>query len=111
MQKKMAIALRNAALDTAVLFSKQRGGNVLNETYAVENIEVLSECTAQVTFIKEPTGKKAVAWFYYINSRRKPRWDYFFVTYSHLVGLNRVSRTLHEVEQHNFSISTREEPA
>lgn len=110
MQKQMALALHREAHKTAELFSKKRAGNVLDETFAVEKIEVLSECTAAVTFMKEPTGKKAVAWYYYVNSKRKPRWEYFFVTYSHLVGLNRVSGILHGIEQHNFSIATREEP-
>lgn len=107
----MAIGLNKRASEVAVMFSKKRGGNVLDETYEVEKIVVLSEVTAAVTFMKRPTGKKAVAWFYYINSHKKPRWEYFFVTYSHLVGLNRVGGILHEVEQHNFCNSTREEPA
>jgi hypothetical protein len=111
MQKQMALKLNAKAQEVARMFSQERGGNVLNETYEVEKVEVLSECTACVTFFKRPTGKKAVAWFYYINSRAKPRWEYFFVTYSHLVGLNRVSRTLYDVEQHNYSVATREEPA
>lgn len=93
------------------MFSKERGGNVLSETFEVEDIKVLSEVTAAVTFMKRPTGKKAVAWFYFINSKAKPRWEYFFVTYSHLVGLDAVGDLLHEIEQHNFSVSTREEPA
>jgi hypothetical protein len=112
MQKKMARMLLYKADQVAEMFSnKERGGNVLSETYEVEDISVLSEVTAAVTFIKRPTGKKAVAWFYYINSRKKPRWEYFFVTYSHLVGLEMVGEILHEVEQHNFSKSTREESA
>jgi hypothetical protein len=53
--------------------------------------------------------KKAVAWFYYLALKKEPRWEYFFVAYDHLVGLNRVSRILNDVEQHNFSIATRKE--
>jgi hypothetical protein len=105
MQKKMAKQLSAKAQDVARMFSKVRKGNVLNETFHVESITVLSEVTAAVIFHKEPTEKKAVAWFYYINSGEKPRWEYFFVTYSHLVGLNRVSKLLHDVEQHNFDLS------
>jgi hypothetical protein len=111
MRRHMVLSLHRSAENTAELFSKDREGNVRNETYKVESIEVLSECTALVTFWKEPTKKKAVAWYYYINSRRKPRWEYFFVTYSHLVGLNRVASRLHAIEQHNSSVATREEPA
>jgi hypothetical protein len=110
MQKQMAVGLLNTAEHVAKQFSNtDRGGNYLNETFTVSQIEVLSECTAAVTFSKEPTKKKAVAWFYYINSRSKPRWEYFFVTYSHLTGLERVADTLHRVEQHNFGISVTEE--
>jgi hypothetical protein len=111
MQKQMAVSLTRKAAEVAATFSLQRGGNVLNETFSVLKIEVLSELTAVVTFHKEPTLKQAVAWFYYINSRAKPRWEYFFVTYSHLVGLGRVSRVLNEVEQNNFKLSIREDPA
>ena len=85
---------------------KDRGGNTLGETFEVEMITVLSETTAAVTFIKQPTGKKAVAFFFWIASRMKARWEYFFATYNHLVGLERVANLLHEVEQHNFKVST-----
>jgi hypothetical protein len=112
MQKQMALALRREAENVAQMFSRtDRGANYDNETFSVEDITITSEITAAVTFSKEPTGKKAVAWFYHINSRRKPRWEYFFVTYSHLVGMNRVSKILHDIEQHNFGIATREESA
>ena len=106
MKKQMAKLLQRRADEVAKMFSRHdRGGNYDNEIFHVEAIEVLSEVTAAVTFRKDPTDKRAIAWFYFINSRSKPRWEYFFVTYSHLVGLNRVSQLLHRIEQHNFLIS------
>lgn len=107
MQKTMARRLKAEATNVAIMFSnKERKGNTARETFTVENITILSECTAAVTFHKSPTNKKAVAWFYFINSKAKPRWEYFFVTYSHLVGLNKVSDILFDVEQHNFVNAT-----
>lgn len=107
MQKERAIALLHAAENVAATFSDpNRGGNVLAETYKVDGINVLGETTAAVVFIKSPTGKKAVAYFYYLNSRAKPRWEYFFITYAHLASLTKVADLLHSVEQHNFNMST-----
>ena len=106
MKKQMAIALRSKAEDIARQFSfKDRANNFDNETFHVDKITVLSETTAAITFLKTPTNKKAVAWLYWINGK-KPGWQYFFVTYNHLVGLNRVSSLLHHIEQHNFEQST-----
>lgn len=101
----MAKSLERRAQEVAEMFSRSdRGGNPMGETFAVRDIVVLSEITACVIFHKS-TGKRAVAWFYYIRSRAKPRWEYFFVAYSHLVGLTRVADILHEIEQHNFNLS------
>jgi len=106
MKKDMARKLLARADEIGRIFSNtDRGGNYDNETFTVNNITVLSENTAVVTFLKTPTNKKAVAWLYFINSQAKPRWEYFFITYSHLVGMNRVAAVLHQVEQHNFAES------
>lgn len=102
MKKQMAQSLRFRAGEVAVMFSQARDKNYVNEKYEVGRIIILSDVTAAVIYNKEPTKKQAVAWFYYINSGAKPRWEYFFVTYSHLVGLNRVAKLLHDAEQHNF---------
>lgn len=105
MQKRTAEALREKALEVARQFSiKDRGANFDGETFEVERTVVLSECTAAVIFLKQPTKKRAVAWFYWINSRAAPRWEFFFVTYAHLVGLNRVGDLLHEIEQRNYEV-------
>lgn len=94
------------------MFSRDdRGGNFLNEQFSVETIHVLGETTAAVVFFKRPTGKRAVAWFYFVNSRAKPRWEYFFITYAHLAGLDRVSSILADVEQSNFELNFSQERA
>lgn len=106
----MARQLKGKANHVASMFSeKSRGGNHAGETFHVDRIDILSETTAVVTFNKEPTGKKAAAFFYFIGSHRQPRWEYFFVTYNHLAGLERVKDVLFEVEQHNFSVATQEQ--
>jgi len=109
LNQQMAKLLRQRADEVAVMFSnKSRGGNHAKETFHVQRIEVLSEATACVIFDKTPKNKQAVAWFYYIASKKHARWEYFFVTYSHLIGLDRVGTILHEIEQHNFKLSTGE---
>lgn len=106
MNKDRSIALERQAHQVAQLFSKKdRPKNVANEEYIVQEVRVLSEGTAAVVFDKQPTGKRAVAWFYWLNRAKNPGWHYFFVTYDHLVGLNRVAGMLHEVEQHNHRVN------
>jgi len=87
--------------------NKSRGGNTNGETFHVRETIVLSDLTACVVFDKS-SGKQAVAWFYYIPSHAKPRWEYFFVGYSHLVGLERVASILHDIEQHNYVLNFEE---
>jgi hypothetical protein len=74
----------------------------------VGRIVVLGEVTAAVVFDKS-TGKQAVAFYYYVNSRAHPRWEYFFITYAHLASLQHVAELLFEIEQHNYQISLRSE--
>lgn len=109
MKKEMTLSLRSAAEQVATMFSnKDRGGNYAGEDFVVGEITVLSDVTACVVFNKS-SKKKAVAWFYFIASQAKPRWEYFFVTYSHLVGLNRVAAILHRAEQHNYQVTIEEQ--
>jgi len=106
LKKSTATQLREKAESVAWAFSQNdRAGNTLNETFDVESIMVLGETTAAVVFKKAPTDKKAVAWFYWLNGGKNKGWNYFFVTYAHLVGLEKVGDLLHEVEQHNFARS------
>ena len=87
--------------------SKSRGGNTNGETFHVRETIVLSDLTACVVFDKS-SGKQAVAWFYYIPSHAKARWEYFFVSYSHLGVLERVATILHDIEQHNYVLNFEE---
>lgn len=108
MQHERALLLQEAAAKTAHMFSnKARAGNVLNETFSVGRIVALGEATAAVVFNKEPTGKRAVAWYYFVNSGRSPRWEHFFISYAHLASLSKVKDLLHEVEQHNFGLNVK----
>jgi hypothetical protein len=105
LERQTAILLRKRALEVAEMFSnKARGGNKNGETFHVRETIVLSDLTACVVFDKS-SGKQAVAWFYYIPSHARPRWEYFFVGYSHLVGLERVANILHDIEQHNYLLN------
>lgn len=108
MNQQTARLLRNKAVEVALNFSRpDRGGNPAAEVFQVDRTVVLSEVTAAVIFHKS-SGKKAVAFFYYINSRAAPRWEYFFITYTHLTCLDRVKELLFDVEQHNYAVSVEE---
>ena len=105
MEKDKANQLQRAAELCGTNFSMlDRPGNYAGETYFIETIDILSEMTAAVIYHKEPTKKKAVFWFYYLNMGGG-KWNYFIPTYSHLVGLNRMSKILHDIEQHNYKLS------
>jgi hypothetical protein len=109
-EKQTAFLLRKRANEVAEMFSnKARGGNPAGETFTIAQIRPLSDLTACVVFDKVPGGKKAVAWFYFINSKKKPRWEYFFVSYSHLIGLERVKFILEGIEIHNYELNFTEE--
>ena len=106
MNQARALELAQAADETAFDFSRtDRGGNPGGETFKVDRIIVLGETTAAVVFLKN-TGKKAVCFYYYDNSRAHPRWAYFFITYAHLSSLRHVEELLFEIEQHNYQISS-----
>ena len=104
MKKDIANQLRAKAQEIAANFSRtDRDCNYSNETFTVNCIKVLSETTAAVIFDKQPTGKQAVAFTYYILAGQHPGWRYFFLTYQHLAGLEYAKNILYKVEQHNFS--------
>lgn len=101
MKKDRAIELRALAFQVADNFSrKDREFNFSGETFDVEKIIPTSENTAVILFRKN-TGKKGLAFCYYINMAGG-MWKYFFPTYDHCVGMNLVEGYLHEVEEDNF---------
>lgn len=104
MRKELALALEKKAEEIAKNFSRSdRKMNYGNETFSVEEIIPLSESTAIIEFSKN-TGKKAVVIAYHTNSMGG-KWNYFFPTYDHCVGFEKVREYLHEVEQKNFPLN------
>lgn len=107
MKKQVAIDLRKSAEKVAFNFSRpDRERNFMQETFTVKSIHPLSESTAYVQF-KKNTGKIGVAFFYYVNTKGG-RWYYFFPTYDHCVGAEKLRDVLHDVEQENFQYNFKE---
>jgi hypothetical protein len=105
MNKQRAMKLVDAANDVAGRYSRtDREFNHNNETFAVEMTRVLSDTTAVVYFKKSPTNKLAAAFFYWTNGSGG-RWNYFFPTDSHVVGMLNFRDKLLAVEQHNFPLN------
>jgi len=101
MKKNLALSLRESAEKVAFNFSRtDRAMNYTKETFTVQSIHPLSESTAYVQF-KKNTGKIGVAFFYHINMSGGT-WKYFFPTYDHCVGAEKLRDVLHQVEQENF---------
>ena len=103
MKKALAIKLRAKADEIAFNFSrKNREGNKhAQETFAVNDIKPLSESTALIEF-KKDSGKVGLALAYHIN-QGGGKWNYFFPTYDHCVGMEQVRTELLTAEQKNFS--------
>lgn len=96
--KKLAIAVKKAAAD----FSRpDREFNRNKEIFHVDEISPLSSDSAAVYFVKEPSGKLAVAYFYYLNNLGG-HWEYFFVTEGHVIGMAKMQQYLEQVEKHNY---------
>lgn len=108
MTKEDLKALKLKALECAETFSNpDRSRNFANETFILSKIVPLSDVTAAVIFNKEPTGKKALAHFYLVGGSTGG-WRYYFVTYQHLCGLDRLLSILQRVEEHNNVIGLEE---
>ena len=104
MKKALAIKLKEEAEDIARKFSiSEREFNFSNETFKVHSIAPLSETTAYVEF-KKSTGKYGVAFCYWINMGGG-QWRYFFPTYDHCVGAEKLREVLHDVEERNFPLN------
>ena len=101
MKKEFAISLYDYVQEVAKIFSNpDRDKNYSNETFVFEQIRPLSDVTASVVFRKS-SGKKAVAFFYYINSGTG-KWQYFFPSDSHILGMKDFGRLKQEIEEFNF---------
>lgn len=103
MNKSLAISLQNEAAKTAEKFSiKSRDGNFNDETFFVVSISPMSDTTATVIFRKEPTGKQAAFFFYYISRGSKMGWHYFVPTDAHILGMLSFNRYKQQVEANNY---------
>ncbi len=101
MKKALALALREKAEQIAFNFSRHdRDKNVYNEQFTVKKIQPLSESTAIIHFQKN-TGKVGIAFCYWINMKGG-MWQYFFPTYDHCVGAEKIRDILHGIEIDNF---------
>lgn len=101
MNKTVALRLKTTANEIAQNFSNpDREYNKTNETFDVESIVPLSEYTALVIFSKS-SGKKALAFCYYINANNG-QWRYFFPSDSHVRGMEKVGPYLQKIEVFNF---------
>lgn len=103
MNRRLAISLQKEATNTAEKFSiKSRDGNFNDETFFVVSISPMSDTTATVIFRKEPTGKQAAFFFYYIARGAKMGWHYFVPTDAHILGMMSFNRYKQQVESNNY---------
>ena len=105
MNMEVAIAhkLRAAAGDIARVFSRpERKAQFTGEDFQVDRIIPLSETTAAVIY-RKTKGKVAAAFFFY--RRRSQRWEWFFPTDSHVLGMVKFADVLLAIERHNFPLN------
>lgn len=101
MRREHAQELTRSAQECAKAMTERDIYNA--ETFEVEHIKPLSEDTACVIYLKS-SGKRALAFFYYMNSSNA-RWMHFFPTDSHLLGMSQVAAAKQLVEEQNFPIN------
>ena len=101
MNKQVAIHLKEKAEEVAkVISNPNRDHNHTNEEFSVKSVRPLSDHMAAVIY-KKTSGKLALALFYYIPA--KTRWEYFFPTDSHILGLSQIPQLKHNIEEYNYS--------
>jgi hypothetical protein len=103
MQKQIAIELKQMVEKVCKRFShKDREMNYNNETFNIQEIIPTSDHTAVVKFIKQPTNKIGIAFFYYIPNGMSKGWKYFFPTDSHIAGMRALDWIKFEIERSNY---------
>ena len=86
MNKQIAIELDRAVREAALAFSNpNREMNPTHEVFEVEKVLPASDLAAVVIF-KKNTGKKGLAFFYYVARGKAKGWKYFFPTDEHVLG-------------------------
>lgn len=109
MNRFVAESLRSRALEVARWYSNPvRQGNLNGEEFRVEGIKVLSDGCAAVNFLKVPGGKFALAFFYYV-AVGGGRWEYFFPTDSHLLGMRFFPDLKLKIEEVNLPLNYEDE--
>jgi hypothetical protein len=99
MQKKLAEQLMEAALKTANAMSvSTRDYNHNQETFKIEAIRPLSDRTAAVYYQKNPSGKLALGFFFFV----KDSWWHIFPTDSHILGMQKLIDLKAEMEYRNW---------
>ena len=104
MKKQIKEQLHTFAEKIAKDYSNlEREKNYGNEVFTVSNIEILSETTAAIIFLKS-SGKKCFALCWYVNSGNG-YFLYFFPTDSHLYGFqsDKIRNIKDDIENWNFN--------
>ena len=102
MKKTLVKKLNDRALEVEWMYSqKDREYNHNNESFKLHKIKPLSESVAVAIYKKIPTKKIAIACFYWVNGSGG-RGEYFFPTYDHCVGFERIKNILYDTEEYNF---------
>lgn len=103
MRKDLALALAAKAQQVAATFSRpDRPKNAQGETFKLVSLVPLSDATALGTYEKQPSGKRAICFFYWLALGNGPRWEGFFPSDSHVLGMRQVEARLLDVERYNF---------
>ena len=111
MNKQIAIELKNQAELVCKIFSNpNREMNFNNELFKIDEIIPTSDHTAVVKFIKTPTNKIGIAFFYYIPNGKSKGWRYFFPTDSHITGMKALEFIKFEIERNNYKLNFENEP-
>jgi hypothetical protein len=79
-----------------------RPKNYARETFKVMRIKPLSDFTAVVLYQKIQSEKLVAAFFYYYNVGNNPRWENFFPTDSHIIGMEAFGEYKRIVEDRNY---------
>lgn len=102
MNKQIALELDSFSKEIAERFSrKDRDGNINGESFSVQEVIPTSDHSAVCVFEKN-TGKRAVAFLYYIPRGMSSGWKYFFPTDSHINGFRAFELYKFEIERYNY---------